>query len=343
MLSAPGGAAIRVCHAGAAHHPEEINMSFALHPDLARAVRSAAVGTPRPVARDDWRQLRADGEKALAAMEATLPESATVSRQDFTATSYDGQQVLLRWYTPPHHTEAPQPTGPAVLYLHGGGMILGSVQLFDRVVAQYTADSQVPMLAVDYRRAPEHPHPAPVEDCWAGLAWLAQHAAELGVDPERIAVMGDSAGGGLAAATALLARDRGLPLARQILIYPMLDDRNTRPDTVLEPFVGWNYDNNHTGWHALLGDTVGTPDVPPTAAPARAESLAGLPAAYIEVGELDIFRDECLDYARRLTGAGVSAELHVHPGCPHGFDRIDPTADIAQRSRADRIRVLRAL
>jgi acetyl esterase/lipase len=126
--------------------------------------------------------------------------------------------------------------GPAVLYLHGGGMISGSVAIYDGPVSHYVSNSGVSMLAVDYRLAPEHPYPVPVEDCYAGLRWLAEHADELGVDPARIAVMGDSAGGGLAAAVALLARDRGGPeLAAQILIYPMLDDRNTAPDPEIAP------------------------------------------------------------------------------------------------------------
>jgi acetyl esterase/lipase len=198
----------------------------------------------------------------------------------------------------------------------------------------------VPLLAVDYRLAPEHPHPGPVEDCYAGLAWLAEHAGELGVDPGRIALLGESAGGGLAAAAALLARDRGLAVARQILIYPMLDDRTTAPDPALAPFALWTYDDNYTGWHALLGDKTGTADVPASAAPARAADLAGLPAAYIEVGELDIFRDEDIEYARRLAAAGVSVELHVHPGCPHGFELTAPDSAVARRARADRLRAL---
>ncbi len=233
--------------------------------------------------------------------------------------------------------------GPAIVYLHGGGMISASMELYDRWVAAYVAASGVPMLAVDYRRAPEHPHPCPVEDCYAGLAWLAAHAAELGVDAGRIAVMGDSAGGGLAAAVALLARDRGLAVARQILIYPMLDDRTTVPDPALVPFAGWSYDDNYTGWHALLGDLTGTAAVPAAAAPARAGDLAGLAPLYLEVGDLDILRDEGIEYARRAAAAGTPVELHVHPGCPHGFDRAAPGSGVAQRARADRLRVLGSL
>jgi acetyl esterase/lipase len=184
----------------------------------------------------------------------------------------------------------------------------------------------------------------PCRSSYAGLVWLSQHAAELGGDPARIAVMGDSAGGGLAAAVAQMARDRGGPaVARQILIYPMLDDRNTIPDPHLVPFAVWTYQDNLTGWHALLGDAVGGPDTPAYAAPARAADLAGLPPAYLEVGQLDIFRDEDMSYALRLSQAGVPVEFHLHPGVPHEFDTYAFDADVARRSVADRLRVLKSL
>jgi acetyl esterase/lipase len=246
----------------------------------------------------------------------------------------DGSEVLVRWYS------REGMTGPAAVFLHGGGMISGSVGLHDRSIAAYVADSGVPILAADYRSAPEHPHPTPVEDAYAGLAWLAAHADDLNVDPARIALMGESAGGGLAAGAALLARDRGLAVAKQILIYPMLDDRTTVPDPALAPPAVWSYDDNYTGWHALLGDAIGTAGVSEYAAPARGRDLADLPPAYVEVGELDIFRDEAIDYARRLLDAGTSVELHVHPGCPHGFEHISAEADVVRRSRADRLRAL---
>jgi acetyl esterase/lipase len=320
-------------------------MTYALDAELLREITAkfvaGAMTLPQPAERDDWKTLRASGEAALAAIEAELPAHPEVSRTAFTATSHDGADVRLRWYAVAGQ-DASQ-AGPAAVYLHGGGMIAGSVELYDRWVAAYVADSGVPMLAVDYRRAPEHPHPSPAEDSYAGLAWLAAHASDLGVDPGRIALMGESAGGGLAAGTALLARDRGPAVARQILIYPMLDDRNTVPDPALAPFTLWSYDDNYTGWHALLGEKLGTGDVPAAAAPARALDLAGLPATYLEVGGLDIFRDEDIEYARRLDAAGVPVELHVHPGCPHGFDLIAPGADVSRRARSDRLRAMTAL
>jgi acetyl esterase/lipase len=296
----------------------------------------AAVGTvPPPVARGDWRTLRAHIDETLALMESQLPALDEVTRTRHTARAHDGAQVPLRWYTPQGDDRGT--AGPAALYVHGGGMIAGSVDLYDRTIAAYVADSGVPLLAVDYRLAPEYPHPCPTEDVYAGLAWLHTNASELGVEPNRIGLMGDSAGGGLAACATLLARDRDLPVAKQILIYPMLDDRNTVTDPVLAPYVGWSYDDNYTGWYALLGDAL---DTPGSVSAVRAEDLSALPSTYIEVGDLDIFRDESIDYARRVAAAGNSVELHVHPGCPHGWERVIPNAAVSQRSRADRIRAL---
>jgi acetyl esterase/lipase len=321
---------------------KETSVTYALDHEIAQTITALGASTDRPpirpAPRGDWKTLRANSEAAVPLLASRLPEHAEVARTGYSATSHDGAPVALRWFAPAGHD--PSRPGPAAVFMHGGGMIAGSVEHADRVIAAYAAGSGVPILAVDYRLAPEHPHPSPVEDCYAGLAWLTAHASELGVGPSRIAVMGESAGGGLAAGTALLARDRGLPVASQILIYPMLDDRTTTPDAALAPFAFWSYDDNYTGWHALLGDKTGTADVPAPAAPARAADLAGMPATYVEVGALDIFRDEAIEYARRLAAAGASIELHVQPGCPHGFELIAPDSGVARRARADRLRTL---
>jgi acetyl esterase/lipase len=164
--------------------------------------------------------------------------------RDFETAAGDGATLLLRWYT--KNASAP---GSAVLYLHGGGMILSNVTIYDGPVARYVSATGVPFLSVEYRYAPEHPAPTPVTDGYAGLEWLVAHATELGVDPERIAIMGDSGGGGVAASLAIYARDYGAPaIAKQILLYPMLDDCNTMPDPELAAFATWTYDDNATGW-----------------------------------------------------------------------------------------------
>jgi acetyl esterase/lipase len=258
-------------------------------------------------------------------------------------TATDGATLDLTWY----HPSGGDGPGSAALYLHGGGMIFSLEHigaLYDLAVREYVTASGVPMLVVDYRVAPEHPHPTPVEDCYGALVWLTEHAADLGVDPARLAVMGDSAGGGLAAGVCLMARDRGGPaVSQQVLIYPMLDDRPSTPDPQVQPFLTWTYDDNVTGWGALLGENAGGDRVSPYAAPARADDLTGLPDTYIDVGDLDVFRNEDIVYARRLADAGVPTELHVYPGCPHAFEALAREAAVSRRAISDRVRRLRAL
>jgi acetyl esterase/lipase len=267
-----------------------------------------------------------------------LPDGPDVSRADHVVTAGDGHEISLRWYTRGDRA------GPAsVVYIHGGGMILGTLDNYERLVRHYVQLTGVPFLAVGYRLAPEFPGDVPATDAFAGLRWMFDHASDLGTDPARVALMGDSAGGGVAAGAAILARDQGLPLARQILIFPMLDDRNTVADPLLAATATWTYDQNYTGWRALLGEELGQPAVSPVAAPARLTDFAGLAPAYIEVGELDIFRDESISYAQNLMRAGVSCELHVHPGSPHGHDWLDPDAAISRRAVADRVRLITAL
>ncbi|MFJ9787316.1 alpha/beta hydrolase [Amycolatopsis sp. NPDC101161] len=316
-------------------------MTFTVDPQVAAILApmaEAMAAAPHPAV-GDIATRRVALEAMMAETAALQPTPADVTVTDFHAVAGDGAKVLLRWYA--KDGAAP---GSAALYLHGGGMILGSVALYDAPIARYVSASGVPMLAVDYRLAPEHPDPTPVEDVYTGLKWLHGHAVDLGVDPARIAVMGDSAGGGLAAGVTLLARDRGGPaVARQILVFPMLDDRTTTPDPELVPFATWTYEDNVTGWSALLGDRAGGPDVSPYAAAARATDLSGLPPTYLEVGQLDIFRDEDLDYARRLGAAGVDVEFHLHPGVPHEFETFAWDTDVARRAVADRLRVLGSL
>ena len=301
-----------------------------------------AVGEAEPLAIGDVDGRRVNGHRMFDYVASTWQPVPGVEIDAYTLTTGDGATLKLGWYRP----SASGP-GSAVLYLHGGGMILGLEHLgvvYDLAVREYVATSGVPMLMVDYRIAPEHPHPTPVEDCYAALRWLADNAATLGADPARIGVMGDSAGGGLAAGVCLLARDRGgPPVAQQLLVYPMLDDRIHPPDPELLPFLTWTYDDNVTGWAALLGDSAGTDTVPPYAAPARARDLAGLPDTYLDVGDLDIFRDEDITYAQRLADAGVPTELHLHPGCPHAFEALARKADVSRRAISDRLRRLRTL
>jgi acetyl esterase/lipase len=229
-------------------------------------------------------------------------------------------------------------TPVACLYfIHGGGMIAGDNRGggFPGALA-HAAKLGAAVVSVEYRLAPETPHPGPVEDCYAGLVWAAEHAHELGLDPARVIVGGASAGGGLAAAVALLARDRGGPaLLAQMLLCPMLDDRNDTPSSYQMAGLGvWDRGANEVGWTALLGASRGGPDVSPYAAPARATDLSGLPPAFIDVGSAETFRDEDVAYATGIWQAGGQAELHVWPGAFHGFTGMVPDAAISKTATA---------
>lgn len=234
---------------------------------------------------------------------------------------------------------------PVVYHVHGGGMILGTNRFGMDVVLEWAKELDAVVVSVEYRLAPENPYPAAVEDVYAGLLWTAEHAKEIGGDPDRIVIAGSSAGGGLTAALALLARDRGGPRPLgQVLMCPMLDDRNDSPSVRQMEGIGvWDRTSNETGWSALLGGLRGGPDVPAYAAPARAEDLTGLPATFLDVGSAETFRDEVVAYASRLWQAGGRAELHVWPGGFHGFDAFAPQAALSQTARAARIEWLRRL
>jgi triacylglycerol lipase len=223
----------------------------------------------------------------------------------------------------------------AILHIHGGGMVVGTADNAGMTRQPLALEHDCVIVSVEYRLAPENPFPAPQEDNYAGLLWLAENAEALGVDPNRIVTMGESAGGGLAAALALMARDRGGPkLAGQVLIYPMLDWRTGGPDDVWKnahtgEFI-WTHAKNQFGWQALRGDYAPADERKGWFSPALAEDLSGLPPVYLITGALDLFLDEDLDYARRLIDAGVQTELHVYPGAIHAFEMVPDTGLQAQ-------------
>ncbi|MCX5097141.1 alpha/beta hydrolase fold domain-containing protein [Streptomyces sp. NBC_00365] len=312
-------------------------MSFQLDPRIAQLIADGAgPASPADFREGDARHLRRILDDGLTQLSA-LPIDPTVSSEALSIEASDGHRLQLRWYS----KEGSAP-GSAVVHFHGGAMVAGSVDLYDPLVRTYVAWTGVPILAVDYRLAPEAAEGAAASDGLAALMWLRERADELGVDPSRIAVMGDSAGGGVAAAVAILARDHGIHLAKQVLIYPMLDDRTTEPDPHLAaaPTL-FPYSFNRTAWTAVLGEHEGTRTAAPSVAPARNTDFAGLAPAYIEVGEMDIFRDEDVVFALQLWRAGVSTELHVHPGMPHAFDVLLMGDD--PRFQAGKIRVLQSL
>ena len=228
--------------------------------------------------------------------------------------------------------------GPGIYHTHGGGMIIGDRFTGIDVVLEWVELMDAVAVSVEYRLAPENPDPAPVEDCYAGLVWTAENADELGFDPARLIIAGGSAGGGLAAGVTLMARDKGGPaLAGQVLIYPMIDDRNETVSSHQIDGTGvWDRGSNDTGWDALLGDRRKTDAVSIYAAPSRATDLSGLPPAFIDVASAEVFRDEDVAYASAIWAAGGIAELHVWPGGFHGFDLMAPQAAISIAARATR-------
>ncbi|MFH8253002.1 alpha/beta hydrolase [Microbacterium sp. B2969] len=256
-----------------------------------------------------------------------------LTRRDVIIPGYLGDDIVVTVIAKERHTG----TGPGIYHTHGGGMIIGGrmdgVEGFFSAIDRHDAV----LVSVEYRLAPEFPDPYPVEDCYAGLVWTAAHADELGVDPARILIGGGSAGGGLSAGTALLARDRqGPALFGQLLMCPMLDDRDATVSTQQIDGIGvWDRGSNVTGWTALLGDRRGSDDVSIYAAPARATDLSGLPSTYIDCGSAEVFRDEDVAYATKLWEAGVQAELHVWAGGFHGFEMV-PHATVSRAATAAR-------
>lgn len=295
----------------------------------------------------DIRDRRAKAAELLEMLATDLPALETVSAEDRVIPgAADAPEVAVRVYRPVEAVPspaAPVPSPAALLFIHGGGMVMGTLDTYDAEARSLTDAVGCNVVAVDYRLAPENPHPALVEDCYAALVWMDANAAELGIDERRIGVYGQSAGGGLAAATALLARDRGGPsLVFQALIYPMLDDRSVQPSTHEIVDLGvWDRGDNIEAWQWVLGSDYGTDDVSPYAAPARATDLSGLPPAYIDVGGVELFRDESIEYATRLMQAGVATELHVNPGAYHAAELFAAGSALSKRVLRPRIDALR--
>ncbi|WP_066364569.1 alpha/beta hydrolase [Herbidospora mongoliensis] len=249
-------------------------------------------------------------------------------------TDVDADGLRLRVYRPAGAGDEPL---PCLYWIHGGGMVLGLPEMDDSRISRFVEALGCMAVSVDYRLAPEHPYPIPLDDCYRGLV---STASMPGVDAGRLVIGGNSAGGGLAAGCALMARDRGGPSLRlQLLLCPMLDDRDdTASAAQFEEAIVWPRGSNRFGWSAYLGDLTETPVY---AAPARATDLSGLPPAYIDVGELEVFRDEDALYALRLAAAGVPVEFHLWPGAFHGFAGAVPHSPIGRRSTEEQIEALR--
>ncbi|MCF5648353.1 alpha/beta fold hydrolase [Pseudomonas syringae] len=270
-----------------------------------------------------------------ARVSATWATAATARGEQHWTSSDPDNGIRLCLYRPDllhPHTDL-----PVILYIHGGGFVLGSPEMADDDLAKLAVELQAIVIAVDYRLAPEHPFPIPLEDCYAALEWIFCNGAAQGMNTSNLVIMGHSAGGGLAAALALLARDRGLrTIAGLVLIYPMLDHRTGTPDAPpANPTTGtfsWSRQANHFCWECLRGAYAVDDDRKALFSPALATDLSDLPPTFICVGALDLFLEEDLSFGLALSRSGVPVELHVYPGVPHMFDQLpgEQTAQAAQ-------------
>ncbi|MCX6431757.1 MAG: alpha/beta hydrolase [Actinobacteria bacterium] len=267
---------------------------------------------------------RATLDGLLQAMTADLPPNPNVSTEDRTIPGPDGD-LLVRIYQPVNASGIK----PGLLFIHGGGMVLGNLETDHPMAVILCENLDAVVVSVDYRLAPEHPAPAAISDCFAGLIWMAANASDLGFDPARLGIFGGSAGGGLAIATALMSRDNGGPdLAFLMPVYPMIDDRNETASSRDIVDIGiWDRAGNIEAWGWYLG---GRP-ANQYSAPARATDLTGLPPSFIDVGDRDLFHDEDVEFADRLRAAGVPVELHINPGAYHASEVIAPTAALSQQ------------
>jgi acetyl esterase/lipase len=283
----------------------------------------------------DIQRARQERQALAAARRASWSPPEGVVLTDHEVVAPDGQPgPRVRVYSP----RTLDRSVPCLYWMHGGGHIMGELEQDDPMLTDLVAGVGCVAVSVDWRRAPEQPFPAATEDAYDGLVWVADNAAELRAHPSRIVIGGASSGGGLAAALALMARDReGPAIAYQMLLYPMLDDRELTLSSrgVVHPQL-WNVTRNRTAWRYYLGELSDSSEVPPYAAPARATDLADLPATWLATGELDLFADEDVAYAQALMSAGVSTELHVYAGAYHGFDLFAPTAAVSSRYLRDR-------
>jgi acetyl esterase/lipase len=308
-----------------------------VHPELKEAL-TLMLQMPR-IDLHDIGALR-ENPMRMPVPEINLPGIETVTTETRLVPGPDGApDVAVEVYTPPSR----ETKLPGLLWIHGGGYILGSAELDAPNAKRIALVDACVVVSVEYRLAPEDPFPAAIEDCYAALKWMAANAGTLGIDANRLAIGGASAGGGLAAGLALYTRDkREIDLAFQMLIYPMLDDCNIQPAGETLPDAPlWTRENNKIGWSSYLAGEPGGEGVSCYASACRATEVAGLPPAYIAVGEMDLFFHESVRYAQRLADAGILTELHVYPGAFHAFDNIAPEASVAKRFTADYLAALK--
>ncbi|KAK4223957.1 Alpha/Beta hydrolase protein [Podospora fimiseda] len=278
--------------------------------------------------------LRLQNDMAIQAVMSVFPAPEDSVEETKIPYSSAGAQLQLHKFVPSGNKAG----GGCILYIHGGGLVSGSVPLFRKDIIRYAFETGLPIYAPTYRLAPEHPFPAAIEDVYSALEYLRDNAEKEGIDASKMAVMGTSAGGGIGAGVALMARDKGFspPISKLVLIYPMLDDRTKLgPDHPVNEHLTWTTKKNEIGWSSYLGGD--GKEVSEYAAPARAKDVSGLPKTYIDVGGVDLFKDEAIAFAARLVAADVETEFHLYPGVPHGWEWISATAPVTKKAVQNRV------
>lgn len=313
-------------------HPEPVDMDALIHPELkdyfSKMAHVDITEETLPKAREYI--------KALAAATKAKARLITYDNIEIT-TKYipgprnpkDSPDVYVKIYK--DKNDKSNTKKPGLFWIYGGGLVMGSCDQADFRCQYYAHEANCVVVNVGHRLAPENPYPAPIEDCYTALVWMRDSAEELGIDVDKIAVFGQSSGGGMVAALSLLARDRGGPkICLQLPLYPMLDHRNTTPSSyeVVDARI-WNRQKNIFAWGAYLGD-LAEEEVPPYASASRATDYSNLPPTFTFIGTIDTFRDETIEYVNKLTQAQVPVEFQLYPGCFHGFDLIVPNAQVSK-------------
>jgi acetyl esterase/lipase len=301
----------------------------AVDPEILASLDQGAA-TLQGLTLDQLPQLRAN----LVTASRAATKSEDVERFDVVVPGAAGQPAVTMRVHRPIGIQEPM---ACLFAIHGGGYVLGTYEVEDQRLDAWCRNLTAVGVSVEYRLAPETRYPGALDDCYAGLRWVFDHAEEIGVDPSRIGTLGTSAGGGLAIAAALRARDLGgeFSPAFQLLSYPMIDDRQTSPSSRWDDVPVWDRASNDFAWQCYLGELHRTPDVPGYAAPARVSDLNGLPATFLSVGTADVVCDETIDFARRLLHCGVATDLRVYAGAPHGLDRRATHTNVSRTSRRD--------
>jgi len=310
---------------------------LAYDPELEAALKEMNSGDKEPSIFDEKSLAARRSETSGFTAESSLKDFPQLNHSETTIPGPHGDIILSIYKPKTLQTSTPS---PAIYNIHGGGYIIGNRFMFVELALKWAVEHNAIVIAPSYRLAPEHPDPAPTEDCFEGLKWTFENASELGIDPSKVVISGGSAGGGLSAGCSLMWRDHlrnggnGQPLWAQVLIYPMLDDRGENLSHRQFPRLAtFSQPLNEFAWKSLLG---GKKDVSYYVAPARATDLSGLPQTFLDVGSAEVFRDEDIAFAEKLWAAGVQCELHVWPGAFHGFDILMPTAKLSIIARETR-------